>query len=268
MTPRYFSLSIQYWSALLLGFCALTSTVCLADVHFQSGEKPVHVIELYTSEGCYSCPPADQWLSELQDNKGLFTEFIPVSFHVDYWNYLGWRDTYSRAEFSERQRRYYRLGQVTGVYTPGMFINGFEWTLWRRREAEKFAHIDKKLPDQIGRLTLQHTDTQTSVTFLPSASTDKSTAPAFAYVAILGAGIDAPIPRGENKGKTLRHDFAVLELKRTELKQQSDGSYTSQLPVVATSHSAPRYALAAWVTGSKDNKPLQATGGWLPDNDH
>jgi hypothetical protein len=242
----------------LLLLTLLFTNPTIAQLRFQSGPQAVSVIELYTSEGCYSCPPADRWLSELKDHHGLFSEFVPLSFHVDYWNYLGWQDTYSREEFSDRQRRYHRLGQVSGVYTPGMFLDGYEWRLWRGRESVQF---DKKTKNNVGILSL---DLNNDYAELEFAATNDQSIPGKAYIAILGADIEAPIPAGENKGKTLRHDFVVLELRESTLRKNAVGNFVASVEKLRSELTAPRYALAAWVTNEKDNKPLQATGGWLP----
>src|SRR5579862_6783150 len=77
-----------------------------APIQFQSSERQVALVELYTSEGCSSCPPAEAWLSRLKDKPGLWSEFVPVAFHVEYWDALGWRDKWSSKDYSERQRDY------------------------------------------------------------------------------------------------------------------------------------------------------------------
>ncbi|HEX4349582.1 MAG TPA: DUF1223 domain-containing protein, partial [Verrucomicrobiae bacterium] len=96
-------------------FKALTLTTFIAagaqaePFHFQSEVKQVSLVELYTSEGCSSCPPAEYWLNQLKHSPGLWKNFVPVAFHVDYWNSLGWKDHWSAPEFSERQRDYAQL---------------------------------------------------------------------------------------------------------------------------------------------------------------
>lgn len=237
------------------------SHITLGQVHFQSPQQTVNVIELYTSEGCSSCPPADRWLSDLKSNADLFNKFIPLAFHVDYWNYLGWRDKYSRAEFSQRQRHYHRLGQVSGVYTPGMFLNGYEYRGWRSLKSERVSQLPVKRHGDTGILNINYENGKTQLSF---STSDKDTLPGKAYVALLGTNIDAPIQAGENKGRTLRHDFVVLDLQQAPLKKNAGGDFVATLPKLVAQEEAPRYALAAWITNEKDSKPLQATGGWLP----
>src|SRR5256886_7314986 len=100
-------------------------------------------VELFTSEGCSSCPPADAWISQLKESPDLWKKIVPVVFHVDYWDNLGWRDRFAKPEFTERQRRYVAACRGDSVYTPGFVVNGREWrdwvcnrALWRERPAK------------------------------------------------------------------------------------------------------------------------------------
>jgi hypothetical protein len=245
--------------AIIVGLLAVPGGMASAEPTFTSGSKQAHLIELYTSEGCSSCPPADRWLGTLQTHPELWSRLVPVAFHVDYWDYLGWRDDYARAEFSQRQQRYARLQQVSGVYTPGMFLDGQEWRDWRGSNA--LASRDLAAGADAGKLTLEYERRGSSVSFAP-VGTRKSVGKA--HFALLGVAVDSPIKEGENKGKMLRHDFVVLELVSAKLKPTPNG-FAAVLPPLTTKLSAPRYAVAAWVTDDDDSRPLQVTGGWLPD---
>src|ERR1700743_1102514 len=101
-----------------LGFLAfmLCARVEALPLVFQSSGHQTTLLELYTSEGCSSCPPAEAWLSKLKENPGLWSEFVPVAFHVDYWNNLGWRDRWSDGQFSERQRKYAQHWSADNIY--------------------------------------------------------------------------------------------------------------------------------------------------------
>ncbi|MGN6143495.1 MAG: DUF1223 domain-containing protein [Mesorhizobium sp.] len=94
--------------------------VVVAKADGQTPEKPLGVVELFTSQGCNSCPPADEFFAELAANPNL----VALSYHVDYWDYLGWRDTLSRKENTERQYDYMRAFNSRSVYTPQAVING------------------------------------------------------------------------------------------------------------------------------------------------
>ena len=94
---------------------------------FQSTEAQFPLIDLYTSEGCSSSPRADRWLTSLKHNQGLWSKFFPIVFHVDYWDYIGWKDPLASKQFSQRQQRYPKEFNEATVYTPGMRKAGEEW---------------------------------------------------------------------------------------------------------------------------------------------
>ena len=95
--------------------------------HAEETKEPFAVLELFTSEGCSSCPPADRLLSEMvQQARSSNPRIIPLEFHVDYWNYLGWVDPFSERRFSQRQREYGQAFQSSTVYTPQVIVNGKE----------------------------------------------------------------------------------------------------------------------------------------------
>src|SRR5437867_2256011 len=83
---------------------------------FQSAREQTALIELYTSEGCSSCPSAETWLSRLKESPGLWKDFVPLAFHVDYWDYLGWRDLWASKSFSDRQRAYAKQWRSDSIY--------------------------------------------------------------------------------------------------------------------------------------------------------
>ena len=102
-----------------------------ASIGAQAGElvlesKPVrtHLIELYTSEGCSSCLPAEAWMSGLKNQPRLWQEFVPVAFHVDYWDHLGWRDPFSSRSWTQRQMTYVKQMKLSSAYTPQVVVGG------------------------------------------------------------------------------------------------------------------------------------------------
>ena len=111
----------------LVACLAFPATLSVAaEARFASGPQQTALIELYTSEGCSSCPPAETWMSRLKESPGLWKQFVPIAFHVDYWDRLGWRDRFSSQRWTERQRRYASLWQSESVYTPAVVVNGRE----------------------------------------------------------------------------------------------------------------------------------------------
>src|SRR5215470_18364762 len=114
---------------LLINIAAMPGSPMPATV-FESGETQSTLIELFTSEGCSSCPPAEKWLSGLKSNQDLWKKIVPVAFHVDYWDRLGWRDRFAKPEFTSRQQHYAAAWGGDAVYTPGFVVNGKEWRAW------------------------------------------------------------------------------------------------------------------------------------------
>ena len=221
----------------------------LPEIKFSSTEQKTTLIELYTSQGCSSCPPAEKWLNGLKEQKGLFKTFVPLAFHVDYWDYIGWKDIYADPVFSKRQRSLRSAGNISSVYTPGFVVSGQEWRKWFEGEA---------FPDttvvQTGILAGSIKDDKVSVTY------SKKSKNLVLHVALLANGIETHVTQGENTNRILKADFVVVEYA----KQKSNQSlWEIPLPAVPADIQAKNFALAVWVTSEKSYKPIQATGVWL-----
>jgi hypothetical protein len=190
------------------------STQAYAECAASSGEKRTSLLELYTSEGCSSCPPADKWLSQLEQNGFKPAQVVPLAFHVDYWDYIGWKDVFAKAEFSERQRRAARLQNSNTVYTPQFMLNGADFRGWFR---------GSRLKDQV---TKNHHEIATAEIILklsnpkiehPRLATTIKLSPIIQgkdhdlYIAIYENGLKTAVKAGENKGRELMHDYVVRE---------------------------------------------------------
>jgi hypothetical protein len=226
--------------------------LCADNVVFESGLKRVQLLELFTSEGCSSCPPAEAALAKLVRDSRLWHEFVPVAFHVDYWDRLGWKDPFASAEWTKRQRLYAAKWNTESVYTPAFVLNGREW-----RDAS-IPVVNDEAPG-ILRATFRD-DNNVLVTFEPAK---EKTGDFDLYLACLGFGISTNVRAGENNGRSLRHDFVVLSLDHQKLvSSPQEFHLPSPAPEVASRSN--RTALAAWITSAGDITPLQAIGGWLP----
>jgi len=180
-----------------------------------SGPGTTVLLELYTSEGCSSCPPADRWLSSLAPDGLVPKRVVPLSLHVDYWNYLGWRDPFSQHRFTERQVAYKTRAGARGVYTPQMFVNGKEYLGWHRRQ--NLVHALGPANRQVGRA-----DIQLRLTPSTQTSLDVRTQVALrekhgyermgVYLALYENRLGNRVRSGENRGENLRHDHVVREL--------------------------------------------------------
>lgn len=221
---------------------------------FASGPTPVALIELFTSEGCSSCPSAERWLAQLKDQSTLWQRVVPVSWHVTYWDRLGWRDTYATRTFTDRQYAYAQAWHARSVYTPCFVRDGREW---QPRHARPIATAPA------GNLEVeQQSNGDWRVTYAPPGSD-----PAQAYsvtLVVLGSGIVSQVGAGENGGRTLAHEFVALRAITVPLAADANRHFTATVPLaMAKLPAAPRLALAAWVTRQGERTPLQATGGWL-----
>ncbi|MGI9238665.1 MAG: DUF1223 domain-containing protein [Woeseiaceae bacterium] len=221
---------------------------------FSSGDQRVALIELFTSEGCSSCPPADRWLSGLKKDSGLFTDYVPIAFHVDYWDYIGWKDRFSKPEFSDRQRRHAREGGARVVYTPGFFRHGKDWRGWRK---DKIGKMDEFV---VGNLDMHVDGQHTTIRFV---SSDPSQRRLVANVALLGMNLETSVLAGENEGRKLRHDFVALNIVDVPLVR-SGSAYEATIKTPEADVSMRELALAAWISEAGSQAPLQSVGGFLP----
>jgi hypothetical protein len=224
---------------------------------FQSGTNHTALIELYTSEGCSSCPPAEESFSRLKAHARLWVDFVPAAFHVDYWDYLGWRDPFGAPDYSERQQAYAAEWKSRSVYTPGFVLDGYEWR--GRFSADK---LPSPSPRTVGTLTLNSEDSKRWTLRFEPTSRSSSGSVVF-YAALLGFDLSTNVKAGENRGRKLQHDFVVLTMSKVE-PSQSGEAFEGMATLPPPRIHCERFAVAAWVCRSGTLEPLQAVGGWLP----
>ena len=222
---------------------------------FESGDMQTTLIELFTSEGCSSCPPADAWIRHLKESPDLWKKVVPVAFHVDYWDNLGWRDRFAKPEFTARQRRYVAAWRGDSVYTPGFVVNGREWRDWYGNRA-----LWRERPTKAGNLRVILSN-ETDVTAVFTRE-DSRTSPVQLHVALLGSNLESDVKRGENSGRKLRHDFVVLQLAKTDLITRGNDRWIGLISLSKHNMEKPS-ALAAWMSEEDVYPPIQATCGWL-----
>jgi len=233
---------------LWLGFL-MAVTAHAAPQTFTSGLHRAHLLELFSSEGCSSCPPAETALGTLHDAPGLWRDFVPVSWHVTYWDKLGWRDRFASRVHTARQYRYAEAWGSGNVYTPCFVLDG------RDAGSRMDAGALRATREPAGTLTATlRDDGNVAVTFVSDAAGD-----CVVTVALLAGGIVSSVRAGENSGCTLRHEFVAVAVAESSLRE---GRTTVALPRVDAGD-ASRRALAVWVARRGALTPLQATGGWL-----
>ena len=182
----------------------------------KSGTQTAALIELYTSEGCDSCPPADRWLSGLKGSDAYAGRAVPLSLHVDYWDYIGWHDPYAQAQFSGRQHELSNINQAHMVYTPQILLSGkdFQPGIFSRGENldDAVARINRAPPRADLGLTLAgNSGRDLKVEATARLRNTAESRDAALYLAVFENGLTSAVAAGENKGKTLKHDFVVRE---------------------------------------------------------
>lgn len=245
-------LSHKMSSALILILTLGATAGSLAKTLQSQAENPM-LLELYTSQGCSSCPPAERWFSTLKESPDLWSKLIPINFHVDYWDYLGWKDPFAQAQFSQRQRLYNRLGHSRNVATPGFMANGKQWNGWFRRRP-----IPTSNQASIGTLLADISSSEIAINFQPKNPSGFK--PYTVNVAILGFDLQQKIKAGENRRKTLQHDFVVLGFEKSRLG--NDGKTIVGLPSTKK-FKANKQAIVVWLSDKRDPKPVLAVGDWL-----
>jgi hypothetical protein len=241
-----------YFLGLLAGIAANA-----APIAFESSERQTSLLELYTSEGCSSCPPAESWMSKLKTAPALWGEFVPVAFHVDYWNNHAWSDKFSREQYSTRQRDYAQVWSAENIYTPEFVLNGKEWRNWFGFHGAPAASALKTGVLQASSDDGKHWQAD----FVPA---ENGTADYEVTAALLVSETSSDVKGGENAGRHLNHDFAALSLITRPLASQTNRFQGKFIIDSNPKGISGRLALAVWVTRSGHLEPLQATGGWLP----
>ena len=206
---------MRFSAKLLIKTCIATNLVLnalqpayAAECAAKSGAQTVPLLELYTSEGCSSCPPADKWMSNINIDK-----VTPLAFHVDYWDYIGWKDKFSKAEYSDRQRKTAAFGGLGFVYTPQFVFSGRDFKGWDNARLKDASDKSHKLaarahltlaiePQANGDLRLKTTAKTTKPDDLKHADV---------FVALYENKLVSNVSAGENTGRELKHDYVVRE---------------------------------------------------------
>jgi hypothetical protein len=193
--------------------------------HCQTNQ-PIAVIELFTSQGCSSCPAADLLLNKIVEENS--TNVIGLSFHVNYWNYLGWKDPYSSQQFTDRQKLYASIKKLNNIYTPQIIVNGLDEFVGSDKQSlthslEKSKRIngdyELKADSRIDNGYLYVTYT------IPKTGKDE-----VINAALVDKLVENYVPRGENSGLTLKHHNVVNTFKTQELKKTGEFSFELSSP--------------------------------------
>jgi hypothetical protein len=219
---------------------AVAADAATASCDARSSALPPALVELYTSEGCSSCPPADRWLSSL---RGRDEQVIALAFHVDYWDQLGWPDRFATRATTERQHRLQQASGARYVYTPQVIVNGRDRRDWA-------AAALPRLPASPIALSLQRAGGR-----VVARVETPSDGPLAGYWAVLEDGHTSRVRAGENAGATLAHDHVVV-LYRPLAAWSGKGQHRFELDLAPAGTERRRVVFV--VTDAAGTRPLQA----------
>jgi len=207
-----------------------------------SGEQLIPVIELYTSEGCSSCPPADQWLSTLKGRA-----VVAQAFHVGYWDGLGWKDRFATAAHTQRQRQIAAANGLPGIYTPQFVRNGKDW--------RNYATATEVAEPARARITLRRDDRADKVNEFEARVEPAADVETWdAYWTMTEHAHSSNVRAGENAGEYLKHDFVVRQYVPVG---RYTGTQVLRFAAIAVDAQHPQQ-INLVVSDAKTGKPLQS----------
>ena len=247
------------WTAPLSVYAIPAPMTCPASTHahqvVSSGPATAALVELYTSEGCSSCPPADKQLADLRRTLGAGVQAIPLALHVNYWDAIGWRDPYAQAAFGERHSDLVHANGHQTVYTPHFFINGAE----QSQDTEAWRRTAQMLNAQPARANLA-LDLSATGAGTVRVVADAKTAPdgtSVFYLALSQNGLASHVTRGENRGSHLTHDHVVRTWIGPLALDQGTLHVERELPLPAGADAAA-LEVVAFVSDGANGRVLQA----------
>lgn len=175
----------------------------------KSPQHRVAVLELYTSEGCSSCPPADRFLSNLKAEGISDQQLIPMAFHVTYWDFIGWKDRFANKQFDERQHERAGKNKQDTVYTPQFIFAGEDY-----RRFASFSDDINRLISQRASVDLELNVEKRSDTLLLNLKSDISRSQlkkVSFYIVLVENNLSSNVEDGENEGERLQHDYVVRQ---------------------------------------------------------
>ena len=254
-----------------LGFslaCCLLSIAhtATAQCTASSTDKRVSLLELYTSEGCSSCPPADKWLSGLRAAGYRSDRVIPLAFHVDYWDYIGWKDRFAKAEFTARQRQAASKSLLGFVYTPQVILNGRDFRRWQiPTRFEQGLHDDNSAAPRASMALALATlpSGEISATVRTQALDTDSRKHGDVYIVVFENGLKSTVNAGENNGRELAHDHVVREWMGPYKLQDAAKSQWEKLILLKAEWKERKAGVAAFVQHRSSGEVLQAVASEL-----
>lgn len=223
-----------------------------------SPSHTVALLELYTSEGCNSCPPADKWLQSILSQRFQTDQVIPLALHVDYWDALGWPDRFAHPAFTSRQRALAAWHGSRTIYTPQVVLQGKDFRNWRALKEQVERINQTKARATITLQVLRDRPTTLDVVAQVHVPEHDNRQHAAAYVALYENNLQSVVTAGENNGQTLHHDFVVRQWIGP-LSLDAEGNVSLQRRfALASDWKLPDLGLMAFVQNRQNGDVLQA----------
>jgi hypothetical protein len=212
----------------ILAIAGVYISIVLAKTTEPAVPRRAVMVELFTSEGCSSCPPADELLGHLrQELSAKNVQVIPLGFHVDYWNSLGWKDRFSSAEFTQRQEQYTHALRVDGPYTPEMVVDGeVEFV---GNDAGQAQRTIRQQASQLETAQVKIAPTGADQLTIQIKAPASSSGNALVMLAITEDNLSTQVGSGENGGRTLHHAAVVRELR--QIGTLNNGAIETTVPL-------------------------------------
>ena len=235
---------------LLLFLAMLPTSPTAAECTVRSGPQANALIELYTSEGCSSCPPAERWLAAFA--RAPDPRVVPLAFHVSYWDYIGWKDVFADPRYTERQRAFAVAAGAHSVYTPQVILDGRDYSAWHGSgaaaaigavKAKRAAATIEITP----RARAGAVEGEVSAEALSASRGDLAL-----VVALTQNGLSSQVTAGENRGERLEHHFVVRDLA---VIPSLKGSFAFK---PKADWNLERMSVVAFVQDTKSGRVLQA----------
>ena len=224
-----------------------------------SGTSTTPVIELYTSEGCDSCPPADRWLASQFAPGETGENAIALAFHVDYWDRLGWTDRFAAAAYTERQYDAMRANRANFVYTPQVLLQGRNFDQWRSGTPAAALAAISGVPAHAAVEIEASVDARTHTAEIKAVARPvgaNAAKPGVLSVAYTDSALVSEVKAGENRGVRLTHDHVVRALKTVPLAKSGEGTLAARFEPPA--EAGTRTTLVAFVQERDSGEILQA----------
>ncbi|MEP7069848.1 MAG: DUF1223 domain-containing protein [Usitatibacter sp.] len=221
-----------------------------AECTVRSGPDANALVELYTSEGCSSCPPADRWLSSFA--KARDPRVVPLAFHVSYWDYIGWKDAFADERYTERQRAFAKATGARSVYTPQVILGGRDFPAWHASAAGAIDAAKAKPAGASIEITSRAAQGGGVEGEVTGSASSRGASDLALVVAVTQNGLSSKVTAGENRGEKLDHNFVVRDL--TVIKALKGSFAFKPKP----DWNLERMSVVAFVQNVKSGEVLQA----------